>query len=131
MWQWFGYDCVDECDDDYGDDCDDDCGDDCGDDCEDDCGDDCSMIAEFCYLTGLPALYGSNLDIVISHFYTKTGILYETLTSCEYLRCFKVHTNLRLYTHFARGFEYGRNDHLKTCKLSMDVTLTSCEFLRF
>ena len=37
-----------------------------------------------------------------------------------------IHPNLRIYTHFARGFEYSRNDHLKTCleiiscKLSMD-----------
>ena len=37
-----------------------------------------------------------------------------------------IHPNLRIYTHFARGFEYSQNDHLKTCleiiscKLSMD-----------
>ena len=85
-----GYDCGD----DYGDDCGDDCSNDFGDGFSDDCAYDCGYD------------WGDDCNDDHGDNCLSLGLPY-----CP-LRCNKVYTHLRIYSHFARGFQYGWNDHL-------------------
>ena len=68
-----------------------------------------------------------NIWKIVSDIVCNKKHCWSTVISFFHVKFFApIHPNLRIYTHFARGFEYSQNDHLKTCleiiscKLSMD-----------